>query len=221
MNFGIDHYDLWYRQPIVMLDVETTGLSHDLDRVIQLGLARFEHGKVVDSWSTLLWSGVEVPEEAARVHGITTDKLADAPTLIHTIPTIVKMSRGAQPAAYNQNFDKKFFFAEIGRLALQVYRLPLPLFDIEVPWVDPLVWVRHVDRFEKGGNKLDVACYRRGIQLSSAHDAKADAVAAGQVLYSMLDDIGDMTMSELLRQQQVLGEAQERRLAAWRSRQGR
>lgn len=221
MTFDINHYGLWHRQSLLVLDVETTGLSSDLgDRVVQLGLARFEQGKLVKAWGSLLWSGVEISAEATEIHGITTEQLAGAPTLIHVLPALIELSRNAQPAAYNASFDKKFFFAEIGRLAFQAYRLPLPIFNFSVPWVDPLVWARHIDRFEKGGNKLTEVCRRRGIALRNAHDAQSDAIAAGEVLYAMAPDIGDMTMSELLRQQDIYGDAQERRLAAWRARQG-
>jgi DNA polymerase-3 subunit epsilon len=215
-------YDLWYEEPFLILDVETTGLEAH-DRIIQLGLARFDRGKVIDTWGTLVWAGIEIPEAASRIHGVRTADVADAPPWTAVLPRVIEMSRGANPAAYNESFDKRMFFSEMARLRVDLKDLPLPIFHPHHRWIDPLVWVRSIDRFVKGEgrHKLFKVCERRGIPLPKAHDAVADAVAAGMVLWDMRHDIGDMTTTELLRQQQLLADAQERQYAAWRARQQR
>jgi len=212
-------YDLWYEEDIVMLDTETTGLDAH-DRVIQVGLARFSCGKLVDTWGSLVWAGVEIPDEATKIHGIRTVDVADAPPWTAVLPRIVDMSRGARPAAYNANFDKRMFFAEMAKLHVDFQDL-LPIFHPHTRWIDPLIWVRSLDRFVKGKgrHKLAIACERRNVPLANAHDAVADAVAAGRLLWEMRNEIGDMTVTELLRQQFLLSEAQERQFAAWRARQ--
>jgi len=213
-------YELWYDESIIVLDVETTGLDAH-DRVIQLGLARFERGKLLDTWGTLVWAGMEIPEEATRIHGIRTVDVATAPPWTAILPKVIDMSRGAHPAAYNESFDKRMFAAEMARLKVDMRDLPLPIFHPHHRWIDPLVWVRSIDRFVKGEgrHKLFKVCERRGIELPKAHDAVSDAVAAGRVLWDMRHEIGDMTITELLRQQQLLADAQERQYAAWRARQ--
>jgi len=216
-----DPYDLWYEQEIAVLDVETTGLEAH-DRVIQLGIARFDRGKLLGTWGSLVWAGVEIPEEATRIHGIRTIDIATAPPWTALLPKIIEMTRGAHPAAYNEAFDKRMFMSEMMRLAVQLDGLDLPVFKRHARWIDPLIWTRSVDRFVKGEgrHKLFKVCERRGIQLGNAHDAISDAVAAGQVLWDMRHEIGDMTVTELLRQQQLLSDAQERQYAAWRARKG-
>jgi DNA polymerase-3 subunit epsilon len=216
-------YDIWYEEPYTVLDVETTGLDAGHDRVVQLGLARFEQGKCVATWGSLVWGGIEIPEEATRIHGIRTIDIATAPPWTAVLPKVIEMTRGAHPAAYNVDYDKKMFMAEMMRLTVQLEGLPLPVFQRRARWIDPLVWVRSIDRFVKGTgrHKLFKVCERRGIKLGDAHNAIADAVAAGEVLWDMRHDIGDMTISELLRQQQLLADAQERQYAAYRARQQR
>jgi DNA polymerase III epsilon subunit-like protein len=215
-------YELWYNEQIAVLDVETTGLDAT-DRVIQLGIARFDRGKLVGSWGTLVWAGVEIPEEATKIHGVKTSDIATAPAWIEIVPKIIEMCRGAHPAAYNEAFDRRMFASEMARLACDLDGLPITVFHRHERWIDPLVMVRSIDRFVKGEgrHKLFKVCERRGIPLPKAHDAVADAIAAGQVLWDMRDEIGDMTITELLRQQQLLADAQERQYAAWRARQDR
>jgi DNA polymerase-3 subunit epsilon len=215
-------YEIWWEEPIVMLDVETTGLDA-ADRVIQLGLARFEMGRLVATWGSLVWAGVEIPAEATKIHGVSTIDIADAPPWTSVLPKVIELSRGAHPAAYNEAFDKKMFESEMRRLAVSLDGLDLQIFSRHARWIDPLIWVRSIDRFVKGQgrHKLLAVCERRGIPLPKAHDAVADAVAAGHVLWDMRREIGEMTVTELLRQQTLLGEAQERQYAAWRARMNR
>lgn len=215
----MSRYDLWYEDPILIVDFETTGLG-EKDRVIQIGLARFERGKVIDTWGSLVWAGIEIPQEATNIHGIRTVDIANAPPWVAIVPKIIEMSRGAHPAAYNQSFDKRMFSSEMRRLSLEMTHVPLPIFHPYHRWIDPLIWIRSVDRFVKGTgrHKLATVCERRGIPLPNAHDAVADAVAAGHVLWDMRNEIGDMTATEMLRQQQLLADAQERQFVAWRAR---
>jgi DNA polymerase III epsilon subunit-like protein len=212
-------YSLWYENPFTVLDTETTGLGTH-DRIVQLGIVRFEKGRVVDSWKGLVWSGIEIPAAATKIHGISTADIANAPPWITVIPKIINLTRGAVPAAYNADFDKRMILAEMRRVrAVNLDALHLPVFHERARWFDPLIWTRSVDRFSKEGNKLFQVCNRRNIPLLYAHDALSDATAAGKILWDMRHEIGDMTTSEMLRQQGILGDAQERRFAAWRWKQ--
>ena len=38
----------------IALDLETTGLNPASDRIIEIGMARIEHGEVKDTYSTLI-----------------------------------------------------------------------------------------------------------------------------------------------------------------------
>ena len=46
-----DPYAPWYEHTFVIFDVETTGLE-DSDRIVELGLARFEGGELVKRWGS-------------------------------------------------------------------------------------------------------------------------------------------------------------------------
>lgn len=213
-----DPYRPWWHHNIVIHDVETTGLEADQDRVVEVGFARFEQGELVDAWGSLVFPEREIPQEATNIHGISTADVSTAPMFIGTLPDALRISRGAWPAAYNASFDKQFWTREVGRLALAPMRTPI--FSDRFLWLDPLVWVRHIDGIW-GKNKLTVACERYGITLEDAHRAQDDATAAGLLLFRGIRDLMPrVTMSELLRQQQILAEEQERERRAWFRKKG-
>jgi len=81
--------------------------------------------------------------------------------------------------------------------------------------------VRHLDRFVRGAgrHKLAAVCARRGIPLAAAHRSLGDAEATGRLLYALQPEIGDMTVCELLRRQELRAAEQDREFAEWQARQ--
>jgi DNA polymerase-3 subunit epsilon len=173
----------WEEIPIVVIDVETTGVTPGVDAIVQIAFVRFEKRKVVGRFSTLVnpGEGRTIPAEATAVHGITDEKVAKAPAIgvILNSPKVQKLLGGAQPAAYNAQFDQRF--------------VPAWAFeDWMWPWLDPLVAIRAVDRYVKGKRRhtLTSACERRGIKLKGgAHDAAVDAEATGRLLYHVFSEV--------------------------------
>lgn len=211
-------YNIWFTEPYLILDTETTGTTNK-DRVVQLGLSLFDQGKLIRTHSAMFWPGIEIPEEATAIHGITTVQASSCPLWASCITDIIRLSKGANVGAYHADFDKEMIHREMSRVPMDLSMFPV--FQQDHRWIDPLVWVRHLDRFVKGQgrHKLAATCARRGIPLLNAHEAVADSTAAGFLLWDMRHDIGEMTVSELLRQQTLLADAQERQFQAWKARE--
>lgn len=205
-------YRMWSEHPIVVFDVETTGLSpDDGDRIVEVGACRFEDGVCVKAWGSFVNPGRPIPEEASKIHGIDDTAVQAAPPFCAVVSRILAMAWGAQPAAYNAAFDKSFLLRE-----LSTFGVPLdgvPLFNPVMRWIDPLVWMRHTRSLWK--NKLSEVCQREGVVLDNAHRAYADAKAAGEVLFRMTNRIPKVTLCELLRQQTIYEKAQQQDFDAW------
>lgn len=169
----------WRECAIAVLDVETTGLRPGIDRVVEVGLARFECGNFVESVGSFVNPGMPIPEEATAIHGITDEMVADAPSLDDVLlnPAWPGLARNAQPAAYNATFDRVF--------------IPPWFSTMDWYWLDLIPIVRHVDRYErgKGQHKLAAACARHGVELGNAHRAVDDARAAGELFYKLADEL--------------------------------
>ena len=170
----------WEEAPIVVIDVETTGVVPGIDAAVQVALVRFEKRKAVGRFCSLVHPERRIPAEATAIHGITDKQVQKAPLIdsLFASSRALELLKDAQPAAYNASFDQRF--------------VPASAFeDWTWPWLDPLVAVRAVDRYVRGEgrHKLSEACARRGIVLVGAHDAAADAEATGYLLYHVLSEV--------------------------------
>lgn len=191
----------WTSRPFVSLDVETTGLKADRDRVIEVGLVHFDGGKVVERYGQLVDPGCDVPEEVVQLTGIRPEDLVGKPRFEEIAEEVRKRLSGGIVVAYNLTFDKSFVASELTRAALQWPDDALEL--------DPLVFVRQLHRGQ-GSKKLGAVAERLGINLENAHRAVDDAEVAGKVLLSLASGLpGDLNeLIELQRQWEIL-QAQE------------
>jgi DNA polymerase III epsilon subunit-like protein len=205
--------------PIVVLDVETTGIDPWGDGVCQVAAVRFDGGREVGAYSTLVHPDRPIPAAATEIHGITDADVADAETILSVFarPDLKALLAGAAPAAYCAPFDRQF--------------VPPDAFpDHQWPWIDPLTVVRAIDRYAKGSgrHKLTAACERHGIVLAQAHSAEADARAAGELFFKLLPKLAELaaeqrttveTLGMYLRWQRVTESNEWFRFNEWLSKQ--
>jgi DNA polymerase-3 subunit epsilon len=162
--------------PIVSIDTETTGTG-DGDVPCEIALVRFEGGKVVATVGSRVNPGIPIPAEASAIHGISDDDVRDMPSAATWMatPEVREVLSGAQPLAYNAEFDRRMF---------PFHGCP-DLLSSEWPWLDCMLMLWHLDRYVggKGRHKLTSACERHGVKLEGAHSAVADATAAGELFY--------------------------------------
>ena len=168
-----------------VFDLETTGVDTATARIVtaHVGLID-ETGAVVERKDWIVDPGVPIPEGAAAVHGITDERaqrfgrppgevVAEILAAIRSV-----FLRGFPLVVYNAPYDLSLLAAEADRHRLW------PL-ETTAPIVDPLVLDKQVDRYRKGKRTLTAAAEVYGVALTDAHDAGADAIAAGRVAQAM------------------------------------
>ena len=171
-----------YAKRIAVFDTETTGLDLKTARIVTATVVELdETGTVVvdrDEW--LADPGIEIPEVAANVHGITTEiaraKGRDYREVISEILDVLRdcFSRGIPVVAYNAPYDFTILYHQALALGLEPISDPMPV-------IDPLVIDKQVDRYRKGPRRLEVTAEFYQVKLDDAHNSKADAIAAGRV----------------------------------------
>ena len=100
----------WVDGAVVGFDTETTGVDVTTDRIVTAAVVR-RHGTSTSVRSWLLYPGVEIPQAAAAIHGISTDHArrhgADPTRALDEIADelAAALVRGEPLVAYNASFD--------------------------------------------------------------------------------------------------------------------
>jgi DNA polymerase-3 subunit epsilon len=152
----------------VLFDTETTGLDPLTgDRVIEVACLELENDLPTGrSFHRLIHPQRDIPEEAIRVHGITLDRLRDAPRFEEIVDDLLDFLGEGKLVAHNAAFDFGFLDSELARAGR-------PALD-RIRMVDTLALAKL--RFPGMPNSLDALCRRFGIDLSqrSTHNALLD-----------------------------------------------
>lgn len=182
----------WTDLSFLALDVETTGLDASRDRVIEVAYVKVERGQETERFSALCRTSERLPEAVCRITGITDDMLANEGTFDDVAERVLTAMASVDfVAAYNAPFDSGFLARELSRL-----QRSMPA----VPWIDPLVFIREVDRY-KPGKKLTDASRRWGVSIDRPHRALDDALATGELLLRVAPFLPARTLTDLLEQQ--------------------
>ncbi|MFK4705784.1 DNA polymerase III epsilon subunit family exonuclease [Roseateles asaccharophilus] len=110
---NVDPTTLVFSEDIAFIDVETTGLDPEVDRIVEIAIYRTREG-VPEVFHTLVNPGMPIPPTASAVHHITDDMVADKPTFEEIIPEVVRMVDGAFVGSHNAPFDCLFVDPAVG-----------------------------------------------------------------------------------------------------------
>ena len=212
----------WAKQ-IGVFDLETTGLVLSEARIVTACAVELDaNGNVVGKNQEWLANpGIEIPTAASDVHGVTTeiarrDGADPAVVVSQIIETLHSFfSRGLPVVAYNAPYDFTILHYEALRHGLT----PLKLGAI----IDPLVIDKKVDQYRSGKRRLENAAAVYGVELSDAHNATADAVAAGRVMQAIADKFGSQLGDDVAKVhagQAIWADEQAESFAAWRRKNG-
>ncbi len=195
---------LW-AEKLAVFDTETTGIDTSQARVVSSTIALLGgNGEVLERYDWLIDPGVEIPEAAANVHGITTEvaRASGVEASVGVSQIIAQLTqmldRGVPIVAYNAPFDLSLLRSEAAR-----YGIGWP--SEIAPVIDPLIIDKQFDRYRKGKRTLEVVAAHYGIPLGLAHDAGEDAIAAGRVMQALALRYAHVLPEELmdLHQQQI------------------
>ncbi|MFC4225261.1 exonuclease domain-containing protein [Lysinibacter cavernae] len=170
---------------LAVFDTETTGIDTAHSRIVTATIAIVTaDGSVSERHDWFINPGVEIPERATAVHGVTTAQAVaggmDAETGIRQIVERLRevFSRGLPLVAYNAPYDLDMVRNEALRYGIAPIDRPSPV-------LDPLVIDKAVDKYRKGKRTLEAASAEYGVQLGNAHDAGEDAIAGGRVMQAL------------------------------------
>ncbi len=105
----------WYEQrDWVILDTETTGLDSTA-QVVEIAVLAPSGAVLLDS---LVQPTGPIPADATRIHQITDQMVARAPTFRELYPGLARLLRGRTVAVYNASYDQRIIQHELQRARL-------------------------------------------------------------------------------------------------------
>jgi len=159
------------------LDVETTGLSPEKDKLIEIGAVKYQDGKAVDTFSALINPGIPIPEKITSLTGITGDMVKDAAKEKETIAAFLAFADTDVIVGHNIGFDFSFLKTAAVRHG----------YTFEKAAVDTLKLARkfHADLPSKN---LGSICAHYQIVNERSHRAYHDAQASADILFKMAEE---------------------------------
>lgn len=171
----------WWEGPFVSFDVESTGVDPETARIVTAACIAVGAEGVLDRKTWLVDPGVEIPEGATKIHGVTTEQARaegmDASVAVAQIAHHIGTAweRGIAVVIMNASYDTTV-------LAREMARYDHGALDVG-PVIDPMVIDRAVDKYRKGGRKLVDLAEHYGVRLDGAHAADEDALTAARVVW--------------------------------------
>ena len=172
MNITLD-------KPLVIFDLEATGLHVIRDRIVQIGMIKYVPGSDVGEELNMLVNPGLVPisEEAFGVHGISAADVANKPTFPQIAEKLFRFIGDADLAGYNSDrFDIPLLMEEFFRAGVDFNLKNRRTIDVQ-------------KIFYKMEPRTLTAAYKFycGKTLEMAHDALADVRATADVLIGQIE----------------------------------
>ncbi len=184
---------------MLSFDLETTSANPFEARIVTAALVRIDDSGA-SATEQLADPGVDIPAEAAAVHGITTEKARaegrdHEEVLRETVAAIKKgWDDGLTLVVFNAAYD------------LTVLRRLTGDFTVTGPVYDPFLIDKVRDRYRKGKRNLGAMCEHYGVRIDNAHEATADAYAAARVAWKQVrvwPELTQMDAGDLMEYQAV------------------
>lgn len=176
----------------VSLDLETTGLNAESDRIIEVGAVRIEQGRIVDSFQQLVNPGHTLPDFVSVLTGITDADLVGAPPFTQIAEELAAFIGDLPMVGQNYQFD-------LGFLNANGLKPTGPVFDT--------LDISRILRPSAASHALGWLIEELGIANDSPHRALADAEATAQVFLTFWDRILSLDPTTLAMIRSLAGQA--------------
>ncbi len=105
----------------VCVDVETTGLDVEKDRIIEVAAVRFTMETTLDAFESLVKPGCPIPRESQEIHHINDEMVASAPTIEQILPQVIDFIADRPIVGHGINFDVRLLARDAGAAGITHY----------------------------------------------------------------------------------------------------
>ncbi|MBU5486671.1 DNA polymerase III subunit alpha [Clostridium sp. MSJ-8] len=172
-----------------VFDLETTGFSPELEKIIEIGVMKLQDGKVIDKFSCFVDPQKSISARITEVTNITDDMVRGAETIEEVFPKLLDFIKDSVLVAHNAEFDVGFlkhFAKELG-------------YEFDFTYLDTLTLAQELFP-EFKTYKLGRIAKNLGIKVEVAHRALDDVdttVKVFKIMLDMLKDRGVKTLEDI------------------------
>ena len=162
---GQDFHDTY-----VVFDLETTGFSPIVNKIIEIGAVKVTDGKITDRFSTFVNPEVPIPFRIEELTGIKDDMVITADTIEVILPQFMEFCKDAIMVAHNAEFDMGFI-----RRNCELQNLPCKFTIVDTVSMARIL-LPNLNRF-----KLDTVAKALNVHLGNHHRAVDDAACTADI----------------------------------------
>ena len=163
----------------VSIDLETTGLDPEADRIIEIGAVKFRGAEVIDTFHTLLNPNRPLPHRVRLITGITADELEPAPDFSEVADQLLRFVGDCTVVGQNVSFD-------LGFLQSEGLGFPGPVYDVLE--LASILLPRLLDY------SLPRLAEQLGVSCPVHHRALDDAMTAKDVFLALLEKVAGLEL---------------------------
>ena len=169
-------------RPLVVFDIESTGVSPRKDRIIELAAIKLMPGGEEISKCWLMNPGVPIPPETTAIHGISDEIVKDCPTFADKAEEIFEFFRGCDLSGFNADrFDIPCLEEEFARVGMAF-----------APSARKHVDVQRIYHKKEPRDLSAAVRFYLGRNHDGAHGAEADTHATLEVLKAQMAKYSDL-----------------------------
>ena len=163
-------------RPIVFIDLETTGINLAIDRIIEIAIIKILPDRSRAVKHKIVNPQMPIPKASSDIHGITDDKVKDAPTFKEVANELKQFIDNADLSGYNSNrFDIPLLMEEFLRAGITLDMTNRRMLDVQS--------IFHMMEKRTLSAAYKFYCEK---ELVEAHSAEADASATWEILEAQL-----------------------------------
>lgn len=169
-------------KPLVIFDLETTGLSVNLDRIIEIAYLKIMPDGVILKGDLLLNPGINIPAEAMAIHGISDDQVKDQPIFKAKAQELWDIFNDCCYSGFNVfSFDLPMLKREFLRVGMDFDYSGAKIIDSKI--------IYHFMEPRTLSAAYRFYCQKEHVE---AHNALADVEAAAKILTKQLEKYSEI-----------------------------
>ncbi|WP_022666899.1 3'-5' exonuclease [Desulfospira joergensenii] len=184
-----------HRISFLALDLETTGLDPEKDRIVSIGFIPFDIKRIYCSGARnfLVNPGQPLPEKTVTIHGITHSDLNEKPGFDQVLPFLLKAMEGRLVVVHYHFIERNFLAAATRECFSTAFEFPMiDTMIIEKQRLLPGKPALFLNRFRKKPRvsfRLDASRSRYGLPRYHPHHALTDALAAAELFQAQVGNL--------------------------------